>query len=98
MVGLDAAERAGFGSEGAGFEEARRPEPFVETRASHASSVLRGAKSRRRASEKRGTESEGYPRWRVALARLWRRDKGIPQTFSWSGINRITTRCCGGLF
>ncbi len=40
MVRLDAIQLAGFGGEGAGFEEARGPEPFVET---HEASVNPGS-------------------------------------------------------
>jgi hypothetical protein len=35
VVGFDTAQLAGLCSEGARFEEARRPQPFVETRAVH---------------------------------------------------------------
>jgi len=41
MVALDAAEFAGAGSLGAGFEEARRPKPFVDA-GGHASEFSAG--------------------------------------------------------
>lgn len=46
-VGLDAADVASLAGEGAGFEEARSPEPFVDANGIHRSMVLKAAVLRR---------------------------------------------------
>ncbi len=55
LVRLNPAEVAGLRREGAGFEEARRPEPFVESRAGHAFSV----RQRRDGQQKSGQRKSG---------------------------------------
>ena len=48
MIRLHAAQLAGFCGKRACLEEARRPQPFIETRAGHESSVLRAETSEKR--------------------------------------------------
>ncbi len=103
VVGQDAAQFAGLRRESARFEEARCPQPFVETRAGHIVMLVdSGTETHIQRGDSRVAGSQKH--LGKAKAKIWRTlprtrppDKRVRLKFLRKESHWITTRCCGSV-